>query len=57
MTEPPPAVVRKTRLTARSHNNHVVPAPIAEAGWDASWRYVEFFTANSRKVRAVPGLL
>jgi site-specific recombinase XerD len=27
---------------------HVVPALIADAGEQASWRYVEFFTANIR---------
>ena len=28
--------------------NHLVPALIADAGEQASWRYVEFFTANIR---------
>jgi hypothetical protein len=30
------------------HKALVVPALIADIGDDASWRYVEFFTANIR---------
>ena len=36
---------RTTTVTA-SHHLNVVPALIADAGEQASWRYVEFFTAN-----------
>ena len=31
-----------------AHTSLVVPALIAHVGDDASWRYVEFFTANIR---------
>jgi hypothetical protein len=37
------------------HTSLVVPALIADIGDDASWRYVEFFTANIRNhTRAAP---
>jgi hypothetical protein len=34
--------------TSDVHTSLVVPALIADIGDDASWRYVEFFTANIR---------
>jgi site-specific recombinase XerD len=35
-------------MVATTHDPHVVPALIADAGDAAGWRYVEFFTANIR---------
>ena len=47
MTDKLPALSTKTQITvARALS--VVPALIADAGEQASWRYVEFFTANIR---------
>src|SRR5579859_452432 len=43
-----PAVVQPTALTNRTDTYTVVPALIATLGDQASWRYVEFFTANIR---------
>jgi site-specific recombinase XerD len=47
MIAQPPAAIRKTRLAA-ARAPHVVPVLIADAGEQASWRYVEFFSANIR---------
>lgn len=47
MTDQLPAKIESAALTSRS-NTHLVPALIADAGEQASWRYVEFFTANIR---------
>jgi integrase/recombinase XerC len=45
MSEPLPAVFQQGALVAPV-NTTIVPALIANAGEQASWRYVEFFTAN-----------
>ena len=42
-----PAIIRPGALAA-SDDTHLVPALIADAGDQAAWRYVEFFTANIR---------
>src|SRR6202163_2845074 len=43
-----PAVVVLNQAATVKHGAAVVPAIIANAGEQASWRYVEFFTANIR---------
>src|SRR5262245_59269694 len=44
-----PATIQQTEITSSdAHTSLVVPALIADLGDDASWRYVEFFTANIR---------
>jgi site-specific recombinase XerD len=45
MTEQLPVVFQPGALTAPA-DIYIVPALIAEAGEQAGWRYVEFFTAN-----------
>lgn len=47
MTEKPPALSAKTKV-AVAHTLSVVPALVADASEQASWRYVEFFSANIR---------
>ena len=47
MTDPLPGVLQPWALITRS-DAYIVPALIADAGDDAGWRYVEFFTANIR---------
>lgn len=47
MTDHLPAPIPPGALTTRT-DIHLVPALIADAGERASWRYVEFFTANIR---------
>ena len=50
-TSPERANLPATRpavMVATTHDSHVVPALIADAGDAAGWRYVEFFTANIR---------
>ena len=47
MTEKLPALSAKTKV-AVARTLSVVPALIADAGEQASWRYVEFFSANIR---------
>jgi integrase/recombinase XerC len=42
-----PAVLQPGELTTAA-DTYIVPALIADAGDAASWRYVEFFTANIR---------
>ena len=42
-----PAVIQPGALTP-SDDSHLVPALIADAGDQAAWRYLEFFTANIR---------
>ena len=42
-----PAIIRPGALAA-SDDTHLVPALIADAGDQAAWRYLEFFTANIR---------
>ena len=42
-----PAIIRPGALAA-SDDIHLVPALIADAGDQAAWRYLEFFTANIR---------
>src|SRR5436853_6513060 len=44
-----PAIITPAEMTPSDvHASLVVPALIADLGDDASWRYVEFFTANIR---------
>ena len=43
-----PVVVQQAALTTEPGPTHLVPALIADAGEQAGWRYVEFFTANIR---------
>jgi hypothetical protein len=44
-----PATITQAEITSSdAHTTLVVPALIADLGDDASWRYVEFFTANIR---------
>jgi hypothetical protein len=43
-----PATIRSAEVTAELRTPNVVPALIADLGDQASWRYVEFFTANIR---------
>ena len=45
-----PAIIAQAEIITSSdaHTTLVVPALIADLGDDASWRYVEFFTANIR---------
>ena len=45
MTEQLPAILQSGALVA-STDTYIVPALIADLGDQASWRYVEFFTAN-----------
>ena len=47
-SDPLPAIARPTALTDRTDRHLLVPALIADLGEPASWRYVEFFTANIR---------
>jgi site-specific recombinase XerD len=47
MTSRLPAVIQSAAVTTAT-DTHLVPALIADAGEQASWRYVEFFTANIR---------
>src|SRR4051812_17829379 len=42
-----PAIVQPTALTNRT-DTYIVPALVTAVGDQASWRYVEFFTANIR---------
>ena len=48
MTEQFPVVASKAKQIGNVRAPQVVPALIADAGEQASWRYVEFFTANIR---------
>jgi len=45
MTDQLPAVLQPGALVAPA-DTYMVPALIADAGEQAGWRYVEFFTAN-----------
>src|SRR5271168_1613226 len=47
MTDQLPAIIPPGALT-NSADTYIVPALIADAGEQASWRYIEFFTANIR---------
>jgi len=47
-SDPLPAIIRATAISAAKPDNHVVPVLVADMGEQASWRYVEFFTANIR---------
>src|SRR6201981_784028 len=47
MTDQLPAVVNSGALATQT-DTHVVPVLVADLGEQASWRYVEFFTANIR---------
>jgi hypothetical protein len=42
---PAPTIVPPGTLTTQT-DTYIVPALIADLGEQASWRYVEFFTAN-----------
>jgi site-specific recombinase XerD len=46
-----PATIHQTGITADQRALNVVPALIADAGAEAGWRYVDFFTANIRNPR------
>ncbi len=46
MTDQLPVIVRPGTLATPMPDTHLVPALIANAGDQAGWRYVEFFTAN-----------
>ena len=46
MSDQLPAIVQPGALTTQSDDTYIVPALIADLGDQASWRYVEFFTAN-----------
>jgi hypothetical protein len=46
MTDQLPAIIPSGALIAT--DTHMVPALIADAGDQAAWRYLEFFTANIR---------
>jgi site-specific recombinase XerD len=53
MTKPsgqPPALIDPGRPTALTSmpDSHLVPALIADAGEQAAWRYIDFFTSNIR---------
>ena len=48
MTGQFPVVASKAKQIANARAPQVVPALIADAGEQASWRYIEFFTANIR---------
>ena len=44
-----PATITQAEITSSdAHTTLVVPALIADVGDEASWRYIEFFTANIR---------
>ncbi len=44
-----PAIITQAEITSPDLGAApVVPALIADLGYDASWRYIEFFTANIR---------
>src|SRR6202035_2375507 len=43
-----PASIQQAELSVEVRSPHVVPALVADLGDQASWRYVEFFTANIR---------
>src|SRR5438445_12368936 len=47
-TQLPATITQAEITTTDAHTTLVVPALIADIGDDASWRYVEFFTANIR---------
>jgi len=47
-TQLPATITQAEITTSDAHASLVVPALIADIGNDASWRYVEFFTANIR---------
>jgi hypothetical protein len=54
-TQLPATITQAEITTSEVHTSLVVPALIADIGDDASWRYVEFFTANIRNhTRAAP---
>jgi site-specific recombinase XerD len=46
MSDQLPAIVQPGALAALSDDTYIVPALIADLGDQASWRYIEFFTAN-----------
>jgi site-specific recombinase XerD len=45
---PPLAPITRPGILVSSPSSHAVPATIAAGGEQASWRYIEFFTANIR---------
>lgn len=47
MTDKLPATVRGSAL-APPTDSHMIPALVADAGEQAAWRYIDFFTANIR---------
>ena len=50
MTEPLPVLqeLPKSQVLAPLPGGHLVPAIIGDAGEDAAWRYIDFFTSNIR---------
>ncbi len=56
MTEQLPATNHRAESTTSLHAAHVVPALIAVAGARASYRFLEFFTAQIRNphTRRIP---
>src|ERR1700761_4416010 len=48
MTDNLPAISANPSALATQADTYIVPALIADLGDPASWRYVEFFTANIR---------
>jgi len=48
MTDQLPAILQPAALISQTPDAHLVPALVADMGEQASWRYVEFFTANIR---------
>jgi hypothetical protein len=55
MTDQLPAIISPGALTTPA-DTYIVPALIADVGDQASWRYVEFFTANIKQRTHAPGL-
>ena len=54
MTDQLPAIVQPTALSTSLTDAHLVPALIADLGEQASWRYVEFFTAHNPQPEHAP---
>lgn len=47
MTDQLPAIIEPSGIAERP-GGHLVPAPIANAGDQTAWRYIDFFTAHIR---------
>jgi len=48
MTDQLPAIIEPGAIATAADATHLVPALIADAGEQAGWRYIEFFTVNIR---------